>query len=194
MSGRTAAVLLLCCLAAAPSAAKERYNVWAKERIRYQRERVQKDPYNPELRVLLAIAYFEDRSYSEAAGHLEEFLSLFAESPFAWPLMRERAICEPVVASFLDRNPDSRYRESARSLLAAIRGVDDARDLVLSERERAVLVRLGDQRDKQIAAALGLTADGARYHMRKLFTRLGVRTRADAVRRAGELGLIPDDS
>ena len=129
-----------------------------------------------------------------AAGYLEEFLSLFAESPYAWPLMRERAICEPVVASFLDRNPDSQCRESARSLLAAMRGVDDVRDLVLSERERAVLVRLGDQRDKQIAVALGLTVDGVRYHMRKLFTRLGVRTRADAVRRAGELGLIPDDS
>ena len=129
-----------------------------------------------------------------AAGHLEEFLGLFAESPYAWPLMRERAVCEPVLATFLDRNPDSRYRESARSLLAAMRGVDDARDLVLSGRERAVLVRLGSQRDKQIAVALGLTVDGVRYHMRKLFTRLGVRTRADAVRRAGELGLIPDDS
>ena len=76
MSRRTAAVLLLCCLAAAPSAAKERYNVWAKERIRYQRERMQKDPYNPELRVLLAIAYFEDQSYFEAARQLEAALEL----------------------------------------------------------------------------------------------------------------------
>ena len=129
-----------------------------------------------------------------AAGHLEEYLSLFAESPYAWPLVRERATCEPVVTMFLDRNPDSPYRESARSLLAAIRRVVDVRDLVLSERERTVLARLGGQRDKQIAVALGLTVDGVRYHMRKLFTRLGVCTRADAVRRARELGLIPGDS
>ena len=148
------------------------------------------------MRALVLSVVLEQRAGEpeSAAGHLEEFLSLFAESPYAWPLMRERAICEPVVATFLDRNPDSRHRESARSLLAAIRGVDDVRDLVLSERERAVLVRLGEQRDKQIAVALGLTVDGVRYHMRKLFTRLGVRTRADAVRRAGELGLILDDS
>ena len=76
MSRGTAAALVLCCLAAAPSAAKERYNLWAKERIRYQKERTQKDPYNPELRVLLAIAYFEDQSYCEAARQLEAALEL----------------------------------------------------------------------------------------------------------------------
>ena len=129
-----------------------------------------------------------------AAEQLEAFLGLFAESPYAWPLVRERAACEPVVTTFLDRNPDSPYRESARSLLAAMRGRDDMRDLVLSERERTVLVRLRDERDKQIAVALGLTVNGVRYHMRKLFAKLGVGTRADAVRRARELGLIPDDS
>ena len=129
-----------------------------------------------------------------AAGHLEAFLGLFAESPYAWPLMLERAACEPVVAAFIDRNPDSPYREHARSLLAAMHGRDDTRDLVLSERERTVLMRLGSQRDKQIAATLGLTVDGVRYHMRKLFAKLGAGTRADAVRRARELGLIPDES
>ena len=33
---------------------------------------------------------------------------------------------------------------------------------------------------------------GVRYHLRKLFTKLNVRTRVEAVRRARELGLIPD--
>ena len=145
----------------------------------------------------LALSIVLERRAGEpesAAGHLEEYLGLFAESPYAWPLVRERADCEPVVTMFLDRNPDSPCRESARSLLAAIRREGDVRNLVLSERERTVLERLGSQRDKQIAAALGLTVDGVRYHMRKLFTKLGVHTRADAVRRARELGLIPDDS
>ena len=148
------------------------------------------------MRALALLIVLERRAGEQesAAGSLEEFLGLFAESPYAWPLVRERAACEPVVTMFLDRNPDSPYREDARSLLAAMRGRDDIRDLVLSERERTVLMRLGDQRDKQIAAALGLTVNGVRYHMRKLFAKLGVGTRADAVRRARELGLIPDDS
>ena len=129
-----------------------------------------------------------------AAGHLEEFLSLFAESPYAWPLVQERANCAAAVKRFLDLNPDSPYRESARSLLAAIRRVDGVRGLVLSERERDILRRLEGRRDRQIAAQLGLTVSGVRFHLRKLFTKLNVRTRVQAVRRARELGLIPDDS
>ena len=145
----------------------------------------------------LALSIVLERRAGEpesAVGHLEEFLGLFVESPYAWPLVRERAVCEPVVTMFLDRNPDSPFREGARSLLTGIRRVVHVRDMVLSERERMVLLRLERQRDKQIAAALGLTVDGVRYHMRKLFAKLGVGTRADAVRRARETGLIPDDS
>ena len=134
------------------------------------------------------------REPGSAAGRLEEYLGLYAESPYAWPLVRERAICEPVVVAFLDRNPDSPWRESARSLLAAMRGVADVRALVLSERERAVLLHLESRRDKQIAAVLGLTVHGVRYHMRSLFSKLGAGTRAEAVLRARALGLIPDDS
>ena len=131
---------------------------------------------------------------SSAMGHLEEFLTLFAESPYAWPLVRERATCAAVVTKFLDQNPDSPCREAARAISTAIHGVVNVRELVLSERERMVLQRLEGQRDKQIAAALGLSAYGVRYHMRKLFTKLQVRTRAEAVRRARETGLIRDDT
>ena len=165
--------------------ARELHSVAAERRLR-----------RTQMRALALSIVLEQRAGEpeSAAGHLEAFLSLFAGSPYTWPLVRERAACEPVVTMFLDRNPDSPYREKLQSLLAAIRSVDDIRDLVLSERERTVLRRLVDQRDKQIAAALGLTVDGVRYHMRKLFIKLGVSTRAAAVCRARELGLIPEDS
>ena len=68
----------------------------------------------------------------------------------------------------------------------------DPRQSVLSAREREVLQRLEGQRDKEIAAALGLSAYGVRYHIRKLFAKLGARNRAEAVRRAREMGLVPD--
>lgn len=62
------------------------------------------------------------------------------------------------------------------------------------ERTRAhVVQRLGEQRDKQIAAELGLSAYGVRRHIRELFAKLGVRKRGDAVERARELGLLPDE-
>ena len=129
-----------------------------------------------------------------AVKNLEEFLCLFTETPYAWPMVQEQAICTVVLARFLDLKPNSRHREAAGSLLAAVCLVDDVGEPVLSERERMVLHLMEYKQDKQIALALGLTVYGVRYHMRKLFTKLGVRKRDAAVRRARELGLIPDES
>ena len=129
-----------------------------------------------------------------AAGHLREFLQLFADTAYARPLVREREDCEAVLAAFLDSVPDSAYREAAQSLLTAMRRADDTRLPVLSEPEREVLRRFEQrQRDNQIAAALGLSTYGVRYHIRSLFAKLEVHTRADAVRRARELGLFHSD-
>ena len=126
-----------------------------------------------------------------AAAHLLEYLRLLDETPYTRPLVREGEACAPVVAEYLDTAPATPCRESAQSLLAAIRSVEDPKGLVLSERETDILQRLFErQGDKQIAAALGLTAHGVRYHLRNLFTKLGAGSRAEAVRRANELGLI----
>ena len=65
---------------------------------------------------------------------------------------------------------------------------------MLSAREREVLQRLDGRQDKQIAAELGVSAHGVRYHLRNLFAKLGARNRAEALSRAREAGLIPDDS
>ena len=64
----------LCALA--PASAKEGYNVWAKEKIRYIYNKVQRSPYNPELRVLLANAYYRDGRYYDAQLELEEAVRL----------------------------------------------------------------------------------------------------------------------
>ena len=129
-----------------------------------------------------------------AMAHLEDFLGLFSETPYAWPLLQEQAVCRAVMAVFLERHPESPRQEAAQSLLAAMRRADEVRGLVLSEREHAVLKLLEGRLDKQIGVELGLTAHGVRYHLRKLFTKLGVTSRAEAVRRGRELGVIPDDS
>ena len=129
-----------------------------------------------------------------AMALLEDFLGLFSETPYAWPLLQEQAVCYAAIADFLERHPESPHREAARLLLAAMRRADEVRGLVLTTREHAVLRLLVGRLDKQIGAELGLTAHGVRYHLRKLFTKLGVASRAEAMRRGRELGLIPDDS
>ena len=129
-----------------------------------------------------------------AMAHLKEFLELFSETPYAWALFQDRGGCRAAMTAFLERHPESPYRETAESLSKALRRADEVRGLVLSQREQAVLQLLEGRGDKQIAAELGLTAHGVRYHLRKLFTKLGVTSRAEAVRRGRELGVVPGDS
>ena len=47
-------------------------------------------------------------------------------------------------------------------------------------------MRLGRLQDKQIAAELGLTGHGVRYHLRKLFAKLRANNRGDALVDPGE--------
>ena len=129
-----------------------------------------------------------------ALHYVTEYLTLYAESPYAWPLLRERTTCLELVGTYLDLDGDASRRQAARLLLEAMRRLDGRASPSLSEREREVLQRLPGHRDKEIAAALALSAHGVRFHLRKLFRKLGAGNRAEAVRRARELGLIPDDA
>ena len=131
---------------------------------------------------------------AEAAAHVEEYLRAFADTPYAGPMVRERADCAGLVAACVDTAPGAPAAEAARAILAAMESADDPRQRALSAREREVLQHLEGRRDKQIAAELGLSAYGVRYHLRNLFAKLGARNRAEALRVARETGLIPGDS
>ena len=72
--------------------------------------------------------------------------------------------------------------------------VDAVRPPELSEREKEVLERLERLRTSRLLPMLGLTGHGVRYHLRKLFAKLGANTRAEALRRARELDLLPGES
>ena len=75
-------------------------------------------------------------------------------------------------------------------MMRAARGAGAEPVPTLGAREVDVLRRLGTERDRDIAAALGITPDGVRYYVRRLFRKFGVHRRRDAVRRARELGLL----
>lgn len=148
-----------------------------------------------EMRALALSVALERQAGDTQAGlrHLGEYLRLFAESPYAWPLVRDRATCADALRRYLDQGADASHRQAARSLLAMC-GADDGSTSPLSERELDVLRRLEGRQDKEIAAELGLSTHGVRYHLRSLFSKLGARNRAEAVRRAREMGLIPEDA
>ena len=59
-------------------------------------------------------------------------------------------------------------------------------------RETPVLRLLLHRQDKEIARILGLSVDGVCYHLRKIFRKLAVGGREEAVGRAGALGILSD--
>ena len=145
------------------------------------------------MRALALASVAEERGGNRRAARkrLAEFLRLFVETDYARSLVRHRetvvALCEPLLAG----PGDATLRASALALVDATRIRGAVGLPKLSVRERDVLVRL-DRRDREIAAALGLSRDGVRYHVRSLFRKLEVHGRREAVRRARELGIMPE--
>ena len=128
-----------------------------------------------------------------AAQHLAVFVRLFAESDYAGPLVRQREVSLPLLEDYMRRNEDPPLATAARELLGRLqRAVARPAGTALTEREREILLRLELQRDREIAKALSITHAGVRYHVRKIFGKLGARSRMDAVHRARRLGILPE--
>ena len=130
-----------------------------------------------------------------ACAHLTAFLRLYATADYARPLIREGDTGRVVLDRLLDSNPDDAIRSAAADLIDVIGSAAKREDAIATfgDRELAVLRRLPDHRDKQIAAGLGITLDGVRYHVRRIFAKLGARSRQDAVHRARAIGLLPPE-
>ena len=128
-----------------------------------------------------------------AAACLQEFLAVFRETDYLRPLVREGEASVAVLTGYLEQHREPAHQTLAESLLATLGRTDGRADgpPELSGRESEVLVRLEEQRDKQIAEALGLTLSGVRYHITNILAKLGARGRMDAVHRARRLGLLP---
>ena len=135
-----------------------------------------------------------------AVAHLREFLALFAETDYARPIAREGEAAAAVIARLLSGEVRASERDAAEALLAAAEaraagaGAPELRDApvpCLSKRELEILQRLDELSDAEIAAELGISRHGVRYHIRNLFEKLGSRNRREAARRARAIGILP---
>ena len=125
-----------------------------------------------------------------AVRFAERFLELLSETDYARGLIAEGEHAKWVLTRYLDAG--GRWRAAAETVLAALaQGRGNGGALVLSSRESEILARLASQRDKEIAAGLGLTPSGVRYHVTNILAKLGARGRMDAVHRARGIGLLP---
>ena len=128
-----------------------------------------------------------DRDAAREAA--SEYLTLYARTDYARPLVRAGSSAATALERIIDSNPDGPQAVAAERLLAMTRDRVPGKPR-LTDRENSVLGQLAGHQDKQIAAALGMTPHGVRYHIRAIFKKLGVHNRADEVRRARALGLL----
>ena len=130
-----------------------------------------------------------DRRASER--NLVQFLDLFAETDYARSLVREHVTTLPLLEDYLHGSPEPARTRAAETLVGHLRDAADRRRSPvprLTARETDILQRLEDLRDKEIAAALGISHAGVRYHVRNIFAKLNARSRLDAVHRARRMG------
>lgn len=129
-----------------------------------------------------------------ARKHMMDYLRLFAQADYARPLARDRAVALALLDDVADA-PAGDSAVAAARLREALHGEAGAPkappDQVLTEREIEVLARLERHSDKEISQALKLSYDGVRYRVRRIFAKLGARSRLDAVHRARARGILP---
>ncbi|MDE0692807.1 MAG: LuxR C-terminal-related transcriptional regulator [Gammaproteobacteria bacterium] len=139
------------------------------------------------LRVRLA---HEARDTDGAHAAADEYLNHYARADYARPLLATGA-ATATLERVLDADPSGPRARHARRLLA-MAGAEAAGPVRLDGQEMKVLRLLATHTNKEIGRAMGLSPDGARHHLRKIFAKLGVRRRLEAVRRATDLGLLPE--
>ena len=129
-----------------------------------------------------------ERDAADAA--VADYLAFYVRTDYARPLVRAGAPAWAALQRVTDGAAGGNLAAAADRILAMGRDRVAAQPR-LTDGEKAVLRLLGTEPDKRIAALLGLSVHGVRYRIRNIFTKLGVRGRVDAVRRARALGVLP---
>ena len=143
------------------------------------------------VRALLTALEWRAGDRDAACSHLETFLRDYIEAGYARPVLREGDASRQALKRWLKSQPDSKRQAAARDLLKMIDANEKKDASGLSRREMTVLKLLPDLRDKQIAAELSITREGVRFHVSRIFAKLGVHSRSEAVGLARSIGLLP---
>lgn len=128
-----------------------------------------------------------------AVACLHEFLARLPRTDYLRPLVREPAAGALLLRELLAGEAAPEIRERAEAALARLTSgqPEPSAGPALTPRELEVLQLLaGGARDREIAAELGLSGDGVRYHLKNIYRKTGAKGRTDAVRVARSLGVV----
>ena len=123
----------------------------------------------------------------QAQARLIEFLQTAREVGYVRSLVRHRDVSRMLVRRLLDANPDPDTRAAAESLHSHLReSPKSAPSFTPRELEVLAALRSGHA-NRDIASRFGISEPGVRYHLRKIYRKMGVKGRVDAVRKARSL-------
>ncbi len=141
-----------------------------------------------------AEALLADRAFVSADHCLDAALALASDDGYVRPLLRASAH----VRARLPELVAQRGEVGADWVACLLPESDGHASVVLqafSPREQEIMVHLADGLpDKLIARGVGLSAHGVRYHLKRIYAKLGVKNRTEAVARAREYGVLAVDS
>ena len=127
-----------------------------------------------------------------ALARLVEFLRAARTVGYTRPLVRHRDVSRVVLQRMLATDLDEGLRSAAESMLAEVGDTPTAAAPFFSTRELEVLAQVGQGlRNEEIAGRLGISGAGVRYHLRNIYRKTGASKRADAVRYARSLRVLP---
>ena len=126
-----------------------------------------------------------------AQARLIEFLRLTHKVDFVRPLVRHRDVSRAVAQQLTGTDLPEDVRTAVGNILARLDEPAGASPDIFSMRELEVLSRVREGlHNSEIAVHLGVTDDGVRYHLKNIYRKTGVSSRAQAVRYAQSLGVL----
>ena len=126
-----------------------------------------------------------------AVKRLASFLRRARDVDYVRPLVRHRRVSLTLLERLLGGEPDGNLREAAESMLARLDKRSATAEPEFTAREQEILADLRHgYRNKEIAERLGITDEGVRYHLKKIYRKTGVSGRNDAVRYALGKGIL----
>ena len=126
-----------------------------------------------------------------AVKRLMEFISRARDVDYIRPLVRHRDVSLSVLQQLLEGNPDADLRAATESMLASLGKPPAPITPEFTSRELEILAEVRNgRRNKEIAEHLGVTDEGVRYHLKKIYRKTGVSRRNDAVRYALNKGVL----
>lgn len=144
--------------------------------------------------VCQAEALLADGAAAEADRCLTVALDLAGSDGYVRPLMRASAAVLDRLSQLLVLRGDAESAWAA-CLLPRAYGRSPLTLQAFTPREHEIMAHLADGLpDKLIARAVGLSAHGVRYHLKRVYAKLGVKNRTEAVARAREHGVLAQDT